>query len=154
MKFPLVALLLFLALIGVDVLAKQPDYNDIFFEHPSGEFTDSKQATTAAISQLYKYEDVERWLTLYAQGIGYRNYPVKIKKPYIAVDDLSISEILAESGIELTARKVIEVQHGVYDLSEFNEQEIGSIVYSIYINHYNVQPFSGDTFFAVAGEWI
>lgn len=138
-----------------DTFAMQPDYNDIFFEHPSGEFKDSKTATIAAVSRLYKYEQVDRWLTLYAQGTGYQDYPVRIKKPFIAVTDgLNITEVLVNSGIELNSRKAVEAQESVYDLSQFSAEEVGAIVYSIYINHYKVEPFQGDDFFAVAGEWL
>nr|WP_159064978.1 hypothetical protein [Thaumasiovibrio subtropicus] len=132
------------------------EYDEVFFEHPSGEFNDSLNATIAAIVRLYEYENVDRWLTLSAQGIGYINHPVKVKRPYISVEGegINVSEILINSGIGIKGRSFSKTEDGLYNLKEFSAVEVGKIIHSIYVNHYNVKPFPGDPFFGVVGEWL
>ena len=146
---------LILALGAEPILASDINYDEIFFEHPSGEFDDSLKATIAAVVKLYKHEKVDRWLTLSAQGAGYINHPVKIKRSQIMVEGsgFDVSEILRNSNVPVKNRTITRLEGGAYDLSEFNAEEVGRIIYSIYLNYYKVKPFSGDPFFAIGGEW-
>lgn len=138
----------------------QPDDQEPFMEHPTGEFDTSLQAITSAMQRLDRIDMKERWITFSGQGQGsstdsYQIEDVKFRNKTFDLTEQTVDlpAIMASIGLDQANINVEICPEGKITLPDATPEQLARFLDALFQKHFAIKPFEGEQDYAVGAEW-
>lgn len=128
-------------------------------EHPSGAFSSSRDAMTAAFERIRECDNPDRWVVLSGQGQGdhrdsYMFADILFRKHTFDLGESvpGLPDILAEVGLR-DRRVEISEDNRIIALPDASPEELAALLNALYLRHFDLKPHEGESDFAFGAEW-